>query len=270
MNQIRSSFYIQLFTLLVLAQAFSSCRSSKDFTYLDDADISKGVPRALPSLAYRIKINDNLFVSVISRDPEMNKIYNPATAGNAAAATANQVWSSLQGQFVYGYLVDKDGFVNLPSMGKVRVVGMTIEECQNEIQALATQFLKDVSTKVRLLNFKVTVIGEVTNPGVHYNYNPECTVFDAIAMANGNKNTAALTNVLVLREAGDQVKTYKLNLKSTTVFNSEAYNLLPNDLVIVQPGKNKNLELQSPLFSLVFSSIAVLTSLLLLLSYNHK
>jgi len=73
---------------------------------------------------------------------------------------------------------------------------------------LATQFLKDVSTKVRLLNFKVTVIGEVTTPGVHYNYNPEFTVFDAIAMANGNKNTAVLTKVLVLREIGDQIKTY--------------------------------------------------------------
>jgi polysaccharide export outer membrane protein len=260
------------FTLLfILILIFTSCRSNKDLTFMDDADISKLVPRALPNLSYKIKINDNLFVSVISRDPEMNKIYNPATAGNGASnATNNTVWSSIQGQFVFGYVVDKDGFINLPSMGKVRVVGMTIEECQNEIQALATQYLKDVSTKVRLLNFKVTVLGEVAMPGVHYNYNPEYTVLDAISSANGTKNTAVLTNVLVLREIGDQVKTYRINLKSTSAFTSEGFNLVPNDVVIVQPGKNKNLELQTPIFSLVFSSLAIITSILLILTYNRK
>jgi polysaccharide export outer membrane protein len=120
------------------------------------------------------------------------------------------------------------------------------------------------------LNYKVTVIGEVTNPGVHYNYNPEFTVFDAISMASGTKNTALLTNVLVLRQIGDQTKTYRLNLKSISAINSEGYNLLPNDVVIVPPGKNKNLELQTPIFSLVFSSLAIVTSILLILTYNKK
>jgi polysaccharide biosynthesis/export protein len=264
-------FHFKLASLLLLVLFFEGCRSSKDLTFLDDANVNKTVTRSVPDLNYKIKVNDNLFVSVISRDPEMNKIYNPSTAGNSGANAANNmVWSSVQGQFVYGYLVDADGFINLPSMGKVKVVGMTIDECQSEIQALATQYLKDVSTKVRLLNFKVTVLGEVTMPGVHYNYNPEFTVFDAISMANGTKNTASITNVLVLREIGDQIKTFKLNLKSTTVFMSEGYNLLPNDVVIVQPGKNKNLELQSPIYSIVLSSLAVITSVLLVLSYNNK
>lgn len=266
----KTDLCLKIFSFILFVQLFG-CRSSRDLTYLDDASLTKTVTRALPSLSYKIKVNDNLFVSVITRDPEMNKIYNPSTAGNAGANAANNmVWSNIQGQFVYGYLVDLDGYINLPSMGKVKVVGMTIDECQSEIQALATQYLKDVSTKVRLLNFKVTVLGEVTSPGVHYNYNPEFTVFDAISMASGTKNTAVLTNVLVLREIGDQIKTFKLNLKSTTVFNSEGYNLLPNDIVIVQPGKNKNLELQSPIYSVVLSSLAVLTSVLLVLTYNHK
>ncbi len=260
-----------LATVVSLLLLLASCRSSKDLTLIDDASTGNLVARALPNAIYKIKVNDNLFVSIISRDPEMNKIYNPATAGNVSSSgTTPTIWSTLPGQFVYGYLVDTEGFIDLPSLGKVKVLGMSIEECQNEIHALANQYLKDVSTKVRLLNYKVTVIGEVSNPGVYYNYNPEFTIFDAISMANGTKNTAVLSNVLVLRQIGDQTRTYKLNLKSISSINSEGFNLLPNDVVIIQPGKNKNLELQTPIFSLVFSSLAIITSILLILTYNKK
>jgi polysaccharide export outer membrane protein len=124
--------------------------------------------------------------------------------------------------------------------------------------------LKDVTAKVRLLNFKVTVIGEVISPGVYYNYNPEFTVFDAISMANGTKNTTSIENVLVMREIGDQTQSFRLNLKSISSLTSEGYNLQPNDIVVVQPSRFKNLELQLPIYSLVLSSI---TTFILVLSF---
>jgi polysaccharide export outer membrane protein len=226
---------------------------------------SKGVAaRALPYTNYKIKMQDNLFVSVISSNPEMNAIYNPATVGNPGSGSGNNQWATLSGQFVYGYIVDQEGFVTLPGIGKVHVLGMTIEQCEKEIQQKATQYLKDVIAKVRLLNYKVTVIGEVISPGVYYNYNPEFTVFDALSMANGTKNTTSISNVLVMREIGDQTQTYRLNLKSISALSSEGYNLLPNDVVVVQPSRFKNLELQLPIYSLVLSSI---TTFILVLSF---
>jgi polysaccharide export outer membrane protein len=232
---------------------------------LSDAGLKGGLSaRALPYSNYKIKMHDNLFVSIVSSNREMNDIYNPATVGSSGGGSGNNQWATLSGQFVYGYIVDKDGFVTLPGIGKVHVLGMTLEESEKEIALKANQYLKEVTAKVRLLNYKVTVIGEVNGPGVYYNYNPEFTVFDAISMANGVKNTAAINKILVLREIGDQTQTYRLDLKSIATLNSEGFNLQPNDVVVVQPAKFKNLELQLPIYSITVSTI---TTFLLILRF---
>jgi polysaccharide export outer membrane protein len=222
------------------------------------------VPRSVLDYRYKINVNDNLFVSIVSTNPEMNAIYNPATVGGAGPNSGANVWATQSSQFVYGYLVDLDGSITLPTIGKIHVLGLTVPACEAEIQEKATQYLKDVTAKVRLLNYKITVIGEVLNPGVYFNYNQEFTVFDALAMANGSKNTAALDNVLVIREYGNKSQTFRLNLNSANVLTSEAYNILPNDVIIVQPASFKNFELRLPIYSLILSSI---TTFVLVLSY---
>lgn len=243
--------------LLVVSLLLSSCRSHKDLTYLRDSGANgASSPRALPYTNYKVKINDNLFVSIITSNAQMNDIYNPASSGNNSSNSTNSnVWSTQASQFVYGYLIDQDGFLTLPAVGKIHVLGLTVDECEKEILSKVTQYLKDVTVKVRLLNYKVTVLGEVMSPGVYYNYNPEFTVFDAISLANGTKNTAALSQILVLREFGDQTQTYKLDLQSIGTLKSEGYNLQPNDVVIVQPAKFKNLELQLPIFTAALASV---------------
>jgi polysaccharide export outer membrane protein len=87
---------------------------------------------------------------------------------------------------------------------------------------------------------------------------------DLISMANGTKNTSALDNVLVVRQFGNKSQTFKLNLNSAEALNSEAYNILPNDVVIVQPAKFKNLELRLPVYTLILSTV---TTFLLVLNY---
>jgi len=251
--------------VIALSLIFSSCRSYKNLILMRDASSQGGfATRALPFTNYKIKMHDNLFVSIVSSNKEMNEIYNPATVGSTGNGSGTNQWSTLSGQFVYGYFVDKEGFVTLPGIGKVLVLGLTLEESEKEIASRANQYLKDVTAKVRLLNYKVTVIGEVLNPGVYYNYNPEFTVFDAISMANGTKNTTSISNVLVLREVGDQTQTYRLNLKSISALNSEGFNLQPNDVVVIQPSRFKNLELQLPIYSLALSAV---TTFVLVLSF---
>jgi len=222
------------------------------------------VPRSVLDYRYRIKINDNLFVSVVSPNVELNQIYDPATAGTGGSRSLNNVWATQSGQYIYGYMVDLDGYITLPSIGKIHVVGMTFPECEAEIEAKANQYLKDVTAKVRLLNYKTTILGEVADPGVYFNYNPDFTVMDLISMANGTKNTSALDDVLVIRQFGNKSQTFKLNLNSAEALNSEAFNLLPNDVVIVQPAKFKNLELRLPIYTLVLSTV---TTFLLVLNY---
>jgi polysaccharide export outer membrane protein len=254
-----------LFIGLVLF--FTSCRSYKDLTMLRDLrEPTDLVPRSVIDYRYKIKVNDNLYVSIVSTNPELDEIYNPATVGisRMGGGGGGNIWSELTTQFVHGYLVDLDGSITLPTIGKVYVLGMTILECEEEIKQKAIQYLKNVTAKVRLLNYKVTVMGEVVNPGVYFNYNTELTVFDAISMASGIKNTAALNNVVVIREFGNKSQTFKLDLNNANSLTSEAYNILPNDVIFVQPSKYKDLELKLPVYSLVLSAV---TTFLLVLNY---
>jgi len=226
------------------------------------------VPRSVLDYRYKINVNDNLFVSIVSTNPELNAIYNPATVGVGSSGTGGSsganIWSTQSSQFVYGYLVDLDGSITLPTIGKIHVLGLTVPECELEIKEKATQYLKDVTAKVRLLNYKITVIGEVLNPGVYYNYNPEFTVFDAIGLANGTKNTAALNNVMVIREFGNKSQTFKLDLNSANTLTSDGFNIQPNDVIVVQPATFKNFELRLPIYSLILSTI---TTFILVLNY---
>lgn len=258
--------YVYFWGFLSLLIVLNSCRSAKDVTLLNDLQGETNlVPRSVLDYRYRIKLNDNLFVSIVSPNLELNQIYNPSTAGNGGS-TSNfvNIYSTQAGQYIYGYMVDVDGYITLPSIGKIHVVGMTFPECEAEIEAKANQYLKDVTAKVRLLNYKVTILGEVVDPGVYFNYNPDFTVMDLISMANGTKNTSALDNVLVVRQFGNKSQTFRLNLNSAEALNSEAFNILPNDVVIVQPAKFKNLELRLPIYTLVLSTV---TTFLLVLNY---
>jgi polysaccharide biosynthesis/export protein len=256
------------FLVLVMLLALNSCRSYRDLSVLNDLEGQTNlVPRSVIDYRYKIKINDNLYVSVVSANPELNEIYNPATVGRGRQGSLGNVWDSQSGQFINGYMVDSDGYITLPSIGRIHVVGMTMPECEAEIEVKANQYLKDVTAKVRLLNYKVTILGEVAKPGVYFNYNPDFTVMDLLSMGGGTINTSALDKVLVIRQFGNKSQTFKLDLNSAEALTSEAYNILPNDIVIVQPAKYKNLELRLPVYTLVLTSI---TTFLLVLNYFQE
>jgi polysaccharide export outer membrane protein len=166
-------------------------------------------------------------------------------------------------------MVDPEGMVVLPAIGKIKVAGLTIRESEAKIKAKAEEYLKEVTAKVRLLNYKITVMGEVNSPGVYYNYNYEFTIFDAISSADGTKNAAKLERVLVLRQTPDGSQSYILNLNSKSALNSAAYFLEPNDVVVVQPSKYKNVELRLPLYTAMLSTVTTLFLVLNFIANNN-
>jgi polysaccharide biosynthesis/export protein len=241
---------------------FSSCRSNRDLSYLRDASNKAIAGSPGPNEEYRLQVNDNLYVSVISQNSDMNDLYNPAVVGNERSI--NNVWQNIQGQLVQGYMVEPDGTITLPAIGKIPVVGLTIREAEGKIKTKAQEYLKDVTAKVRLLNYKVTVIGEVNSPGVYYNYNYEFTVFDALSSAGGITNSAKLDKVLVLRRTKNGSQTYTLNMNSQSALGSPAYFLEPNDVVVVQPSRYKNVQLRLPIYT---AAISTVTAIVFYLNY---
>ena len=135
------------------------------------------------------------------------------------------------------------------------MAGLTIIECEAKIKTKAEEYLKEVTAKVRLLSYKITVMGEIVSPGVYYNYNPEFTVFDALSIAGGLTPAAKLSKVLVLRRTDEGSKTITLNLNSQSALASEAYFLEPNDVVVVPAAMYKNAQMSLPFYTALLTTI---------------
>jgi polysaccharide export outer membrane protein len=248
---------------LILLFSIFSCKSSKDLIYLKDAgnnEFIKGLPTD-----YTLKPGDILYVSIKTSNTEVNALFNPESGMEGSSSYGGYgytKYSTPSGAYLYGFEIDNDGNISLPMLGKIKSSGMTINQAEIAVQKKADVWLKDAIVKVKLLNFKVTVTGEVRNPGVYYNYNNSMTVIEAIAMANGNTDFAAISKVMIVRPLPEGEKTYLLDLTSKSTYLSEAFYLQPNDYVIVRPDKHKNLQLNSQAYSLILSSLSVLIAVL--------
>lgn len=237
-----------------------SCRSSQELIYLKDAannEIIKGLPTE-----YVLKTGDILYVSIKSISPEVNLLFNPEANMEVNTGQGYQKYTTPSGAYLYGFEIDADGNIKLPMMGKINVSGVSLSQMESVVQKKTDEFLKDAIVKVKLLNFKITVTGEVRNPGTYYNYNNSISVIEALALANGNTDFASIKTVMVVRPFMNGNKTYLLDLSTKNIYLSEAFYLQPNDYVIVQPDKYKNFQLNSQAYSLVFSSMSILLAVL--------
>ena len=244
--------------------SFNSCRTNKDLMYFRDIqqqEYLNGIPGVVPE--YHLKINDNLYVSVQSLDPEVNKLFN-VSQGNGGGAGGQQMYGQLAGQYLNGYHIDVNGDIQLPVLGKIRIVGLTSEQARAKIQEKTDEYLKDATVKLKLLSFKVTVLGEVVNPGVYVNYNNSLTVLEALSMASGTTDFARINRVLVMRSKAGGSEFYRLNLSQNKLLASEGYFLQPADIVYVEPHKYKNTTMNAPIYSLLLSTIS---SVILILNF---
>jgi polysaccharide export outer membrane protein len=254
--------HFRLFIMLAMIGLFS-CRSSKELIYLKDTSddvLVKGLSTNIKSNI--LKPGDILYVSIKSMNPEVNQLYNPESNMETATGQGYMKYTTPSGAYLYGFEIDAQGFIQLPMLGNLKVAGISVAQAQTLVQKRTDEVLNGAAVKVKLLNFKVTVSGEVRNPGVYYNYNNSMNVLELLAMANGNTDFATIKTVKVIRPTEDGGKAFTLDLSSTESCNSEGFFLQPNDFVIVQPDRFKNFQLNSQAISLVFSSVSVLIAVL--------
>ena len=252
-----------LLLILALALLFS-CRSSKDLIYLKDAGTNQTLIKGLPhdSIEHILKPGDILYVSIKSMNVEVNALYNPESNMEGPNSMGYQKYSTPSGAYLYGFEIDPVGVIKLPMLGNLKVAGISVSQAEAVVQKKADEFINDAIVNVKLLNFMITVMGEVRNPGVYYNYKNSITVLEALAMANGNTDFAAIKKVMVVRPGPEGNHTYMLDLSTRDSFLSDAFYLRSNDYVIVQPDRYKNFQLNSQAYSLMFSSLSLLLAVL--------
>jgi len=255
---------IRYLALLVMLIGISSCVSKRNSYFLRDfnQDVdANSVQQA--DKDYIVKTNDNLYISVKTINPEVNAMFSPE-GGTGSGIGAGSLYTSQVEQHIYGYQVDNNGNISLPVIGSINVAGRTLKQVKEQIQKKADEYVKDADIQVRLLNFKVSILGEVNAPGVYYNYNNTLTVLEAIGMARGVTDYAKIKDVLVVRRGNDAVHPFKIDLTKRSTLASKAFYLQPNDVVFVRPQKLKNLRLNSQIYTIGLSSIS---TIILLIKY---
>ena len=241
--------------LIVLIILFSSaCTSQKKLLYLENLDTipqEQFFPMQHPE--YRIQKRDILYIRFITVNQELSDILNIGSARYSASLFQNE--TSL---YINGYTVNDSGYVSIPLVGMVQVVGLTIDEATYSIQNKAKDYLNEGTVIVKLISFKFTVIGEVTRPGTYTNFNNQLTVLEAIGTAGDITDFGNRKKVLVMRPSPTGTSTYRINLQDKNLLTSEGYFLLPNDIVIVEPIKSKPFQLNIPTMALVLSTVSTL------------
>jgi polysaccharide export outer membrane protein len=254
---------------LILSTALlltASCTSQKKLAYLDNLPAVNGEEKfTLEAPDYKLQNQDILYITLKAMNPE--GVITDFLGGSGAASGAMNIQGEAGG-FLFGYDVKPDGTIILPVVGVISVEGKTLEETRKILQEEFSKHYKNGILECKLLSFKFTVIGEVKTPGTYINYNNYLTVLEAIGRAGGIGDYGNRDRVLVVRPFDKGTKTFRLNLQDKNLLSSEAYFLLPNDVVIVEPLKQKIFNMNLPTISFVISTFtATITMTLLLINY---
>lgn len=265
-NVTRYSVLILLFYIAVWGGT-SSCVSPKSIVYFQGDTLKHSSQKITQNYVPTIQPGDLLSIAVGSLNAEANEIFNVANMARTASTNYSNSGGGIREQTL-GYLVDSDGFVEIPMAGKIKIKGLPTNTASDTIRLRLLAYLKEPSVTVRTLNFKVSVLGEVKFPAVYVIPDEKISLPEVMSLAGdltiyGNRN-----NVMIIREENGNRLYSRIDLTSRDIFSSPYYYLHKNDVVYVEPVKSKMLDTDSrirtvPLIATIVGGISTLGILIL-------
>lgn len=241
--------------IVLMMILFSSCVSRKNLTYLQFNEKAPGFGQSIgesrqyvtPS-AYKIMPYDNLYIRVITPDPQWSDLFNSMPIGAGGSVTQESAG-------LFGYSVDDEGNIEIPFVGKVMVGGLTLSEIKTNLDLIFKNYVTDAAITIRLVNNFISVIGEVNVPGRYPLTKDRINVFEALSMAGDMGAFSDRQKVQLIRPSpyGPVIKEFSLADRS--ILSSEYYYVMPNDIIYAIPMQGKSFELNSTFWSLVLSTI---------------
>lgn len=250
-------------TMVLLFFSFSSCLNNKSITYFpalrDSSFVIKNV-----DLSPKIQKGDIVMVIINGLDPESATLFSNVNNVSVPGVAANPNIPAIP-----GLLVERDGTIKLPKLGSVNVLGKTKGELEKELQQRLLPYIKDPIVNIRLMNYRVTVLGEVARPGTYTSGNERMTILEALGQSGDITTFGNRTNILVIRDSAGTSLAHRLNILDNSIFNSSYYYLQSNDVVYVEP-RNQKAYSSSQAVILIPIISSVLTSLLLIINLFKK
>ena len=223
-------YLLLLFALL----AFTSC-NRRNLAYFSDLQGQAVYTEKVSNVTEtKIKPDDLLSITVTSINPEANMLFNQGVIASEGNAGTGGVDKSTQ-----GYVVNSEGLINLPMLGKVELGGLTKEEATKKITEALEEYLKEPIVNIRYLNYRITVIGEVNNPSTFIVPTEKVNLLTALGLAGDLTVYGKRENILIIREEGGERIMTRVNLNNKDILDSPYFYLQQNDVVYVEPVETK-------------------------------
>lgn len=252
----RIHWFNLLFACLLLL-GLESCITQGKLPYLQDRKYSTKTPITTNNAppAYRLQPSDVLSIRVQSSQASLSDQFNLTGTQSIYSGDPGTLYLS-------GYPVDEAGNVTLPTIGKVSVRNLTLDQAQRTIQQQVTRYIRDSNVLVKLLSFKVTVLGEVRTPGRYFIYNPQATLLEGLGMAGDLTEFGNRKNIKLIRQTAKGSEVVLLDLTDPKLLESPYYYLRPNDALYVEPLRARAARGNVTNLALVFSGISAVVLLL--------
>jgi polysaccharide export outer membrane protein len=248
--------------LLVFASVLlllSACVPQKKIKYLQslqEHDSSRVFVNKRP-LDYKIQTYDNLYIRIFSLDEKTFMFFN-----KVSTTTQYNDFANPASIYLNSYGVDKEGYIDFPVVGRVYVKNLTVEEVKNVLQRKIDEYLTETMVVVKMVNFSITILGEVTSPGQLLIYQDEINIFEALSMAGDLTDYANRHKITLVRQTPHGSEVHYLDLNKADIMSSEFYYLMPNDIIYASPLGIKQWGFATFPYAIVFSAIS--TALLLI------
>jgi polysaccharide export outer membrane protein len=233
---------VELIFILLTIVTITSCTSAKQLRYFNDLPDSTTIHLPLmPSDERLMQIGDRLQISIGARDEAAAEVFN--RYGGIVTSGSNPAGGGMSGSQsnseLSGYLIDYDGKVEFPIIGRVKAEGLTSRELKDTLTKLVTPYLRDPLVSVRFMTFKFTVLGEVKTPGVFNLPMQRTTLLDALGQA-GDLPHSAQRSIEIYRDYNGQRIITKIDLrKKDVLYNSDVFIIRHNDVIYVQPRESR-------------------------------
>lgn len=206
----------------------SSCITPKD---LDVVRVKKDTKIQTHSFEYKLRAGDLLSVQISSLTPFDYDFFNKESGSN------NNLYA--QNPYLYGYSIGESGTLELPTLGEFDLAGKTLAESEAILKSVAAKYFSDPHVKINVLNFNITVFGEVNNPGSVHVVKSKANILEVIGLAGGFKEFADRKKVKIIRTTDSESMVYFVDLTDPTLTNSNHFYLEPNDVVSVLPMRKR-------------------------------
>ena len=239
---------IKIFFLCLVTVMISSCVTNKKLTYLQSTGPREEFIAITPA-TYIIQPYDNLYIRVITPDPELAEMFNTMTTASGSM-NINELSAD-----ILSYTVDDAGIIELPYAGKFTVAGKTLNQIKEELDIAIKSYITDAVVSVKMINNYVSIIGEVQNPGKYPIYKNRLNIFQALAMAGDLDRYSNRQKIQIIRQTPDGNTVKEFSLKDRSIIGSQFFYVMPNVVIYAPPMKGRFFQMESFPYTVILSTI---------------